>query len=294
HQRAAYYAEVNARRHLLSRVTQLHGGELSFNNLLDFNAARDLLREFSLPAAVIIKHNNPCGVAVAENITAAYEKALAVDPVSAFGSVIALNRIIDEELAVKLAKNFIEVLIAPGYVAEGLEILTQKPRTRILVNEERRKVVTGEPDYRRVMGGLLVQDKDSGIDERDTMEVMTDRHPSEEEWGDALFAWRIAKHVRSNAIVIARNLAAVGIGAGQMSRVDAMKIAIDKTLGDTSGAAVASDAFFPFADAVDLALAAGVTIFIQPGGSNRDNEIIKLCNDKGVAMIFTNARHFRH
>ncbi|RJQ43540.1 MAG: bifunctional phosphoribosylaminoimidazolecarboxamide formyltransferase/IMP cyclohydrolase PurH, partial [Gaiellales bacterium] len=156
HQRAAYYAEVNARRHLLSRVTQLHGAELSYNNLLDLNSARELLREFSLPAAVIIKHNNPCGVAVAENISAAYDKALAADPVSAFGGVIALNRIVDEELAAKLAKNFIEVLVAPGYVAECLELLTQKPRTRILVNEERRKAVSGEPDYRRVMGGLLV------------------------------------------------------------------------------------------------------------------------------------------
>ena len=295
HQRAAYYAEVNARRHLLSRVTQLHGAELSFNNLLDLNSARELIREFSLPAAVIIKHNNPCGVAVAENIGHAYEKALAADPVSSFGSVIALNRIIDEELAAQLAKNFIEVLLAAGYVAEGLELLTQKPRTRLLVDEERRKsTISGEPDYRRVMGGLLVQDKDSGIDERDTMEVVTARHPTEEEWGDALFAWRVAKHVRSNAIVIAKNLATMGVGAGQMSRVDAMKLAIDKSLGEVKGAAVASDAFFPFADAVDLALAAGISTIIQPGGSNRDDEVIKLCDDNGVAMIFSNTRHFRH
>ncbi|RJQ47641.1 MAG: bifunctional phosphoribosylaminoimidazolecarboxamide formyltransferase/inosine monophosphate cyclohydrolase, partial [Gaiellales bacterium] len=171
---------------------------------------------------------------------------------------------------------------------------TQKPRTRILVNEERRKAVSGEPDYRRVMGGLLVQDKDSGIDERDTMEVMTEKHPTEEEWGDSLFAWRVAKHVRSNAIVIARDLSTAGIGAGQMSRVDSMKIAIDKAPEDIKGAAVASDAFFPFTDAVDLALAAGVTTIIQPGGSNRDEEVIRLCDEKGVAMIFTNARHFRH
>jgi phosphoribosylaminoimidazolecarboxamide formyltransferase/IMP cyclohydrolase len=294
HQRAAYYAEVNARRHLLSRVTQLHGAELSYNNLLDLNSARELLREFSLPAAVIVKHNNPCGVAVAENVGVAYDRALAADPVSAFGSVIALNRIVDEELATKLAKNFIEVLVAPGFVAEGLELLTQKPRTRILVNEERRKPVGGEPDYRRVMGGLLVQDKDSGIDERDNMEVVTKKHPTEEEWGDALFAWRVTKNVRSNAIVLAKNLATLGIGAGQMSRVDSMQIALDKSLGELKGAAVGSDAFFPFTDAIDLAIPKGISTIIQPGGSNRDGEVIKLCDENDIAMIFTHTRHFRH
>ncbi|MFA5810138.1 MAG: bifunctional phosphoribosylaminoimidazolecarboxamide formyltransferase/IMP cyclohydrolase, partial [Thermoleophilia bacterium] len=170
HQRAAYYAEVNARRHLLSRVTQLHGIELGFNNMLDLNASREILREFSLPAAVIVKHNNPCGVAVAEEIGSAYRKALSADPISAFGSVVALNRIVDEELAETLAKKFIEVLVAPGYVSEAVEILTRKERIRLLVNEERRKVGPGEPDYKRVMGGILVQDKDSGIDERDGME----------------------------------------------------------------------------------------------------------------------------
>mgnify|MGYP001791645767 FL=1 len=169
HQRAAYYAEADARRHLLSRVTQLHGIELGFNNLLDLNASREILREFSLPAAVIVKHNNPCGVAVAEEIGAAYRKALAADPISAFGSVVALNRIVDEELAETLAKKFIEVLIAPGYVSEAVEILTQKPRIRLLVNEERRKAGVGEPDYKRVMGGIRRQDKDPGIAEREGM-----------------------------------------------------------------------------------------------------------------------------
>ncbi len=294
HQRAAYYAEVNARRHLLSRITQLHGAELSFNNLLDLDAARDILREFSLPAAVIIKHGNPCGVAVAEDIGAAYGKALAADPVSAFGSVVALNRIVDEELAETLTKKFVEVLFAPGFVSEAVEKLTQKEHIRLLVNEERRKVVTGERDYHRVNGGLLVQDKDSGVDERDTMDVVTKRHPTEKEWGDALFGWRVAKHVRSNAIVVANGLATVGIGAGQMSRVDSMNIALDKSLGELKGASVASDAFFPFTDAIDLAIPKGITCIIQPGGSKRDDEVIKLCDEHDIAMIFTHARHFRH
>ena len=294
HQRAAYYAEVGARRHLLSRVTQLHGGELSFNNLLDLNSARRLLREFSLPAAVIVKHNNPSGVAVAEDISRAYRKALAADPVSAFGSVVALNRIVDEELAEHLSKLFIEVLLAPGYVAEAVEILTKKPKIRILVNEERRKSVSGEPDFKRVIGGILMQDKDSGVDERDTMDVVTKRHPDEKEWGDALFAWRVAKHVRSNAIVIADTLATLGIGAGQMSRVDAANVAIQKSLQDLKGASVASDAFFPFTDALDLLVPKGISCIIQPGGSMRDDGVIRMCDENDVAMIFTHTRHFLH
>lgn len=294
HQRAAYYAETNARRHLLSRVTQLHGVELSFNNLLDLNAAREIIAEFTLPAAVVIKHSNPCGVAVAEDIEKAYRKALGADPISAFGSVVALNRIVDVDLAKTIAKKFVEVLIAPGFVAEAVEILSQKERIRLLVDEERRKSITGERDYKRVIGGMLVQDKDSGIDERDIMRVVTKRHPTENEWGDALFAWRVAKHVRSNAIVLANNLATVGIGAGQMSRVDSMNVAINKSLGDLKGAAVGSDAFFPFTDALDLAIPKGISVVIQPGGSNRDEEVIKLCDEHDLAMIFTGARHFMH
>jgi phosphoribosylaminoimidazolecarboxamide formyltransferase/IMP cyclohydrolase len=296
HQRAAYYAETNARRHLLSRVTQLHGAELSFNNLLDLNSARELVAEFSLPAAAIIKHNNPCGVAVAEDISKAYRKAHASDPISAFGGIVALNRIVDEGLAEELAKKFVEVIIAPGYVAEAVEMLSQKERVRIMVDEERRKAITGERDFKRVMGGILVQDKDSGIDERENMKVVTRRHPTEKEWGDALFAWRVAKHVRSNAIVLSNDLATIGIGAGQMSRVDSTKIALDKTLDEQKlqGAAVGSDAFFPFSDALDLAIPKGISVVIQPGGSNRDEEVIKVCDENDVAMIFTGARHFLH
>lgn len=294
HQRAAFYAEVGARRHLLSRVTQLHGAELSFNNMLDLNGARELLREFSLPAAVIIKHNNPCGAAVAEDIIRAYKKAWAADPISALGSIVTVNRIVDEELAELMAKEFIKVLFAPGFTAEAVEILTLKERIRLLVNEERRKAVTGEPDYKRVMGGLLVQDKDSGIDERENMKVVTKRHPTEDEWGDALFAWRVAKHVRSDAIAIAKDLATAGVGAGQMSRLDSARLALDKSRSALDGASAGSDSFFLLTDAIDLLISRGITCIIQPGGARNDDEAIQVCDEHDVAMIFTGARHYLH
>ena len=294
HQRAAYYAEVGARRHLLSRVKQLHGKQLSFNNLYDLNAARSLANEFTLPCAVIIKHNNPCGVGLAETVTAAYQKALDCDPVSAFGSVIAVNRPIGKDLAERLAENFVEVLFAPGYDEDALAILTRKPDIRILVNNERRQLDAGEMDYKRVLGGMLIQDKDSDDEERDSMKVVTKRHPTEAEWGDLLFAQRVAKHVKSNAIVIAKNLATIGIGAGQMSRVDSTRIAIEKARFDLTGASIGSDAFFPFPDAVELAIENGIMAFMEPGGSKRDDDVIKVCDEKGATLVFTNRRHFLH
>ena len=209
------------RQHLLSQVKQLHGKQLGFNNLYDLNAARDICDEFTLPCVTIIKHNNPCGCALAENVAAAYDKAYACDPVSAFGSVIAVNRTVDVPLADRLTELFVEVLFAPSYEEEALSILTRKPDIRILQNDERRQDNPGELDYKRVLGGILVQDRDSDIEERDEMTVVTKRHPSEQEWGDLIFAFRIAKHVKSNAIVMAKNLATLGVGAGQMSRVDA-------------------------------------------------------------------------
>ena len=230
HQRAAYYAEVGLRQHLLSQVTQLHGKQLGFNNLYDLNAARGICDEFTLPCVTIIKHNNPCGCALAENLAAAYDKAFACDPASAFGSVIAVNRTVDVPLAERLSELFVEVLFAPAYDDAALEILTRKADIRILRNEERRQANPGELDYKRVIGGILVQDKDGDIEERDEMTVATKRHPSEQEWGDLIFAFRVAKHVKSNAIVIAKNLATLGVGAGQMSRVDATRV------GDRQGA----------------------------------------------------------
>ena len=294
HQRAAYYAEVGMRQHLLSQVEQLHGKQLGFNNLYDLNAARAICDEFTLPCVTIIKHNNPCGCALAENLAAAYDKAFACDPVSAFGSVIAVNRTVDVPLAERLAELFVEVLFAPGYEADALEILTRKADIRLLQTDERRQTNPGELDYKRVLGGILVQDKDSDQEERDEMTVATKRHPDEQEWGDLIFAFRVAKHVKSNAIVIAKNLATVGVGAGQMSRVDSTRIAIEKAQVDLKGSVIGSDAFFPFPDAVELAIEHGVTAFMQPGGSKGDEPAVAACDARGAAMVFTGRRHFLH
>jgi len=296
HQRAAYYSERSARRHLLSRVEQLHGRELSFNNLNDLSAARLVAREFELPACVIVKHANPCGVAVAGSIEQAYDRALKSDPVSAYGGVVVLNRPVSEALGEKLAEQFVEVLFASGYEEAALERLTQKPATRILEDKERRRDNPGERDYKRVLGGLLVQERDSDIEDREGMEVVCGA-PSEMAWGDLLFAWRVSKHVASNAIVLAKGLQTIGIGTGQPSRVDAVRIALDKARDaghDPTGSVLASDAFFPFADGPQLALDAGVTALIQPGGSKRDAEVIDAVSAAEAAMVLTGRRHFRH
>jgi phosphoribosylaminoimidazolecarboxamide formyltransferase / IMP cyclohydrolase len=296
HQRAAYYAETRARRHLLSRVEQLHGRELSFNNLNDLNGAVLLAREFALPACVIVKHANPCGVAVAATIDEAYARALAGDPVSAYGGIVVLNRPVTAELGAALAEQFLEVLLAPGYDEAALARLREKPALRILGDGERRGWEPGELDLKRTLGGLLVQSRDWQIEDREGMEVVCGE-PDEEQWGDLLFAWRVCKHVASNAIVLAKGLRTIGIGAGQMSRVDAVRLAVEKAREhghDATGAALASDAFFPFADGPQLALDAGVGAIVQPGGSKRDREVIAAVHDAGAAMVFTHRRHFRH
>ena len=294
HQRAAYYAERGARRHLLSRTEQLHGKELSFNNLYDLDAGLGLAAEFELPACVIIKHNNPCGVAAAGDVGAAYERARDCDPVSAYGGVIVVNRPVGGALGEMLAGTFVEVLCAPGYDAAAMAALTVKPNTRILRKSERRRRNPGERDLRRVVGGLLVQDRDAESEDRSQMKVVTRRAPTEAEWGDLLFAWRVAKHVKSNAIVIARDLATVGVGAGQMSRVDSVRLAIEKAQTPVAGGALASDAFFPFADGPEAAIERGVTAIVQPGGSIRDDEVFDAADAAGVAMVVTGRRHFRH
>ena len=297
HQRAAYYSEIGAPRHLLSNVEQVSGRELSFNNLNDLAAARSLLEAFSLPACVIVKHANPCGCAVAASLVEAYAKALASDPVSAYGGIVVLNRVVDEQLAARLVEQFIEVLLAPDFDDDALALLREKPSTRILVNRENRFAVAGERDYRRVPGGMLVQDADSALEERESMEVVTASQPSERAWGDLTLAWRVVKHVTSNAIVIANDLATIGVGSGQMSRVDAVRIAVEKAREhghDLQGAVLASDAFFPFADGPLLALEAGVGAIIQPGGSKRDAEVVADGRGAGAAMVFTHRRHFRH
>jgi phosphoribosylaminoimidazolecarboxamide formyltransferase/IMP cyclohydrolase len=277
---------------------KVHGKELSFNNLLDLDSGRALLREFEVPAAAIIKHNNPCGVAVGESVAAAYEAALACDRQSAFGGVVILNRDVDVELAQRLSENFVELLFAPGYADDALDVLRAKESMRIIEDSERRQPPPGTRDMRQVLGGVMLQDGDTDLQERADMEVVTKRKPSEEEWGELLFAWKVAKHVRSNAIVLSRDLGTVGIGAGQMSRVDSVRLAVAKAReaqpDKLAGAVLASDAFFPFADGPEAAIEAGVKAIIQPGGSKRDHEVIAACDRADVAMVFTGRRHFRH
>ena len=296
HQSAAYYAERGARTHLLSYVEQHQGKPLSFNNLNDLSAARLLAAELDGPACVIVKHANPCGVAVAETIEDAYAKALAADPVSAFGGVVVLNRAVGEELAGALGSQFVEVLFAPAFHRKALETLSQKESLRVLEHTEQRAVDVGERDYRRVIGGLLVQQRDVGAVARGELDVVCGE-VTEDRWADLLFAWLVVKHVTSNAIVVARDGQTLGIGAGQMSRVDAVRIAIEKAreLGHAlEGAVLASDAFFPFADGPQLALDAGIGAIIQPGGSKRDSEVVEAISSAGATMVFAGQRHFRH
>jgi phosphoribosylaminoimidazolecarboxamide formyltransferase/IMP cyclohydrolase len=295
HQRAAYYTERRARTHLLSRVEQLHGKALSFNNLNDLSAARMLAREFALPACVIVKHANPCGVAVGATLGEAYERALASDPTSAYGGIVVLNREVDEALGEQLAEQFVEVLFAPGYSDGALDALRRRQNTRILLDRERRHDLD-QRHYKRVLGGLLVQDPDSDIEDREGWQVVCGA-PDERQWGDLVFAWRVCKHVSSNAIVLAKDLATIGVGAGQMSRVDAVNIAVAKTAEhghDMTGAVLASDAFFPFPDGPQIALDAGAAAIVQPGGSRRDQDVIDAVEKAGAAMVFTGRRHFRH
>jgi phosphoribosylaminoimidazolecarboxamide formyltransferase/IMP cyclohydrolase len=302
HQKAALYVEVGARAHVLSRVAKLHGRALSFNNVLDLDAARRLLHEFDQAACVIIKHNNPCGVAVGEQIGDAFEKALACDPLSAFGGVVALNRPVDRRLAERLHEHFIEALIAPAYDEDALEVLKQKEAVRLLEATEQRGYEPRERDVKRVRGGLLVQDPDRIDEEREAMRVVSQAKPEGSQWEDLWFAWKVSRHVRSNAIVIAKDGATLGIGAGQMSRVDSVRIAIEKARlargeeadGLLAGSALASDAFFPFPDGPQLAIEAGVAALVQPGGSVRDSEVIAACDEAGAVMAFTGRRHFRH
>jgi phosphoribosylaminoimidazolecarboxamide formyltransferase/IMP cyclohydrolase len=294
HQRAAYYSEVGSRSDLLSMIGQEQGKDLSYNNLLDLDSGRRLIEEFELPCCAILKHNNPCGIAVSNRIEDAWAKALHTDPLSAFGGIYILNREIDGQLAERMIENFIEVIFAPGYTDEALAVFSRKENLRLLVNDERRVWPVSAPDLRGVRGGLLLQDRDVDIEPREGMQVVTMAHPAEHQWGDLLFAWRVAKHVKSNAIVIAKDLATLGIGAGQMSRVDSVKLAVKKAHAELGGSVLAGDAFFPFADGPEYAIKAGVTAIIQPGGSKRDDEVVKACDEAGVAMVFTGRRHFRH
>jgi phosphoribosylaminoimidazolecarboxamide formyltransferase/IMP cyclohydrolase len=295
HQRASFYAQVGSRAHVLSQAQQHQGRAISFNNILDLDAARAVVRDFDAPACAIVKHNNPCGVAVGSGVLDAYRRALECDPLSAYGGVVVLNRRVDREAAAAIAEQFVEVLFAPGFDDGALEVLGAKPNLRVLEDRERRLPLLGEKDVRQVSGGLLVQDRDQTTADRAGMEVVTGRPPTEDEWGDLLFAWQVCRHVKSNAIVLARDSATVGIGAGQMSRVDAVRLAVEKCrLQDMRNIAMASDAFFPFADGPAVAIAAGVTAIVQPGGSVRDDEVVAAADEAGATMVVTGERHFRH
>jgi phosphoribosylaminoimidazolecarboxamide formyltransferase / IMP cyclohydrolase len=296
HQAAAYYAERGARTHLLSFVAQHQGKPMSFNNLGDLSAGRLLVAELDQPACVIVKHANPCGVGIADTIDEAYAKALAADPLSAYGGVVVVNRALTESLADALADQFVEVLFAPAYEPSALERLATKASLRVLEYTEQRAPDPDERDYRRVLGGLLVQERDRGLESQEDMEIVCG-DISQAQWDDLLFAWRVVKHVVSNAIVLARSGKTLGIGGGQTSRVDAVRIAVEKARErghSVEGAVLASDAFFPFADGPGLALDAGVTALVQPGGSKRDDEVIDAVSAAGAAMVFTHRRHFRH
>ncbi len=297
HQSAAFYANVAAPAHLLEGVEQLHGKELSFNNLLDLSSARELVEDFAGPACVIVKHNNPCGCALGESAQAAYERAFACDPESAYGGVIAVNRRVDRGCAERMNGQFIEVLLAPGYDEDALELLRGKKNVRLLELADW-PPPSDDYDSKPVLGGLLVQQRDAVTETREQMRAMTEREPSKAQWEDLLFAWRVCRRVRSNAIVLAAGGATIGIGAGQMSRVDSVRIAVEKARANQpdllAGAALASDAFFPFADGPELAIAAGVTSIIQPGGSVRDADVVAAADAAGIAMVATDRRHFRH
>ena len=292
HQEAAYYAEEWA-SHLLSGVERLQGRELSFNNLYDVDAARTTLADLSeegASAAVIIKHANPCGAAKAEDLIEAYQKAYESDPTSAFGGIVALNGPINGELARAISEIFTEVLIAPGFDAEAREIFSAKPNTILL---EAGPLARPKLSAKHVTGGLLLQHTDR-IEDDSRYELVTAAHPSPDELGDLLFAWRVAKNVKSNAIVLAKGGATVGIGAGQTSRVEAAELAVKKAGERTQGTVAASDAFFPFADGLEALAEVGVKAVIQPGGSKRDNEVIQAADRNGVAMVMTKRRHFLH
>jgi len=294
HQEAALYAEEGDRRGTIAGVTQLQGKELSFNNILDLDAAWRQALEFEAPAVVIVKHNNPCGVAIGETLEEAFTEARRTDPVSAFGGIVASNREIDAAAASAIASLFLECVIAPGYSSAAREALAAKPNLRVMELPVDPGAAFAGQDLRRVTGGLLMQDWDRARTNLKNARVVTRRAPTEDELQALDFNWRVAKHVKSNAIVLGRRGRTVGIGAGQMSRVDSVRLAVSKAQETTAGTVLASDAFFPFRDGIDAAAEAGVTAVVQPGGSNRDSEVIAAADERGMAMIMTGTRHFRH
>ena len=297
HQQAAFYVEASPQEASVSTAQQIQGKALSFNNIADTDAALECVKEFSEPACVIVKHANPCGVALGESILEAYQRAYKTDPTSAFGGIIAFNRELDAKTAQAIIeKQFVEVIIAPSVSSDAINIVAAKKNVRLLECGQWSTKTTGF-DLKRVNGGLLVQDRDQGMVELSDLQVVSERQPTDAELKDALFCWKVAKYVKSNAIVYAKGDMTIGVGAGQMSRVYSAKIAGIKAADEgleVEGCVMASDAFFPFRDGIDAAADAGIRCVIQPGGSMRDDEVIAAANEHGMAMIFTGMRHFRH
>jgi phosphoribosylaminoimidazolecarboxamide formyltransferase/IMP cyclohydrolase len=299
HQNAAFYREKTPASGTIAAANQLQGKELSYNNIADADAALECVKSFNdMPTCVIVKHANPCGVAHADNILAAYDKAYATDPTSAFGGIIAFNRELDEQTAAEIIKRqFVEVIIAPTINPAAQTVLAEKQNVRVMECGVWNNVTPHSLDFKRVAGGLLVQDKDLGEINNADIKIVSKRTPTEQELADLLFAWKVAKFVKSNAIVYCKNGQTIGVGAGQMSRVYSAKIAGIKAADEglvVPGSAMASDAFFPFRDGIDAAAEAGITAIIQPGGSMRDNEVIAAADEHNIAMVFTGMRHFRH
>lgn len=292
HQDAAFYKNPIQKGMSLATAKQLHGKELSYNNIQDANAAVEILTEYDLPAAVAVKHMNPCGIGMAESIAEAFQLAFDADPISIFGGIVALNREVDAQTAERLSEIFLEIVIAPSFSGKALEILTQKKNIRLLTMEMAQK----DESYKltTVDGGVLIQNKDIGSVDKGSIEVVTGRAPTEEELQNLLFAWKAVKHVKSNAIVLAKDNQTIGVGAGQMNRVGAARIAIEQAGDKAVGSVLASDAFFPMPDTVEEAIKAGITAIIQPGGSKRDQDSIDVCNEHGIAMVYTGMRHFKH
>lgn len=294
HQQAAFYRDPSITGPCVGNAMQISGKELSYNNILDLNSAFELVREFSEPAAVIVKHNNPCGCACAGGPAEAYRKALEADPVSAYGGIAAYNCDVDAETAAEMAKIFLEAVIAPGYEEGALKILKAKANLRLLVTGELTGQTNDRLEVRKVNGGLLVQEADREVLRLPELKVVTKRQPTKEEMDGLIFAMTVVKHVKSNAIVITRERCLVGVGAGQMNRVGSARIATEQAGDKARGAVLGSDAFFPFNDTVLQAAKAGITAIIQPGGSIRDEESIKAADENGIAMVFTGMRHFKH
>ncbi|OZU87678.1 bifunctional phosphoribosylaminoimidazolecarboxamide formyltransferase/IMP cyclohydrolase [Virgibacillus indicus] len=293
HQEAAFYKNVLDKSMSLATAKQLHGKELSYNNIQDANAALEILAEYDNPAAVAVKHMNPCGIGIADNLSGAFDRAYDADPVSIFGGIVAVNREIDTNTAEKISKIFLEIVIAPGYSKEAFEILSRKKNIRLLELEMKRAESVNHK-LTTVNGGVLIQSRDNGKVAEEELTVATNRKPDEKELKDLLFAWKAVKHVKSNAIVLAKDKQTIGIGAGQMNRVGSAKIAIEQAGGKAEGSVLASDAFFPMPDTVEAAVKAGVTAIIQPGGSKRDQDSIDVCDKHGITMVYTNMRHFKH